>query len=98
MGERNRVHHARSRRRNYAYLRQYVKDHPCVDCGQVFHFAAMDFDHVRGEKVAGVSQLASQPVSMEKLLVEVAKCEVRCANCHRVRTFKVLVAQGRAWE
>ncbi len=95
---RKRASGAKARQRNYVFLRQYVKDHPCVDCGQVFHFAAMDFDHVRGEKVAGISRLAAQPASMEKILAEVAKCDIRCANCHRTRTFKVPVEEGRAWE
>lgn len=44
----------------------------------------MDFDHVRGEKLANVSDLVGAPT--EDLLAEVAKCELVCATCHRVRT------------
>lgn len=36
-----------------------------------FHFAAMDFDHVRGVK---------EP---EALKAELAKCEIVCANCRK---------------
>ena len=46
----------------------------------------MDFDHVRGEKVANVSSIWSRK-SWEAVLEEVAKCEVVCANCHRLRTW-----------
>jgi hypothetical protein len=46
----------------------------------------MDFDHVRGEKVANVSVLVAGGASRRRVLAEIAKCEVVCANCHRERT------------
>jgi hypothetical protein len=42
----------------------------------------MDFDHVRGEKLGCVPQMSS----VERILAEAAKCDVVCANCHRIRT------------
>ena len=48
----------------------------------------MDLDHVRGGKEFKVSdavQLA-YGVSLERSWAEIAKCDVVCANCHRVRT------------
>lgn len=61
-----------------------AKDTPCADCGEDFPAEAMDFDHVRGVKVANVSDLmACHPSLVE---AEIAKCEVVCANCHRLRT------------
>lgn len=56
----------------------------CVDCGYHFHPAALHFDHVRGEKTINVC--ASKSLAQAK--TEIAKCEVRCANCHAVKTFK----------
>jgi hypothetical protein len=59
----------------------------CADCGQWFPPCAMDFDHVRGVKVRTVSQLIPNS-SLEKLLLEIDKCELVCACCHRIRTAK----------
>lgn len=69
------------------YVRSLKEGKPCVDCGGVFHFAAMDFDHLPGfTKSCTVSLMAS--ASRETVDREVAKCELVCANCHRVRTYK----------
>ena len=67
-------------------LIESVKNVPCSDCGQLFHHCAMDFDHVRGQKVESVSFLKKFH-SISKIKKEIEKCEVVCANCHRVRTY-----------
>lgn len=59
---------------------------PCADCGVRYPPYVMDFDHVRGDKVDLVPRMAVRPVSLLHLLREIAKCEVVCANCHRLRT------------
>jgi hypothetical protein len=66
-----------------------AKDRPCVDCGQSYPWYVMDFDHVRGQKLANISAAAFS-WSVPKLLEEMAKCDVVCSNCHRVRTFERL--------
>ena len=57
----------------------------CVDCGYSEHAVALDFDHRPGE-----IKLFSIGIKWEgalvPLLAEIAKCDIRCANCHRVRT------------
>lgn len=65
-----------------------LKNNPCLDCGGSFPLECMDFDHVRGVKVAGISALVGRAKSMELVIAEVAKCELVCANCHRIRTRK----------
>jgi len=60
-----------------------LKAEPCVDCGRTFPPAAMDFDHVRGVKVANISQMLRSPRA--ELDAEIAKCELVCATCHRLR-------------
>ncbi len=58
----------------------------CIDCGYWEHAEALDFDHRPGEeKVRNVSQMTSN-ASWERIVAEIAKCDVVCANCHRVRT------------
>jgi len=56
----------------------------CIDCGYNEHAEALDFDHVKGQKKFNVSIISTR--SLESLMEEIAKCEVVCANCHRVRT------------
>lgn len=57
----------------------------CADCGYREHHAALHFDHVRGEKLLNVCNAKS----IAQAEAEIAKCEVRCANCHAVRTFRL---------
>lgn len=64
---------------------------PCMDCGGRFPSVAMDFDHVRGTKVSNVSLLRAHAV--ETIREEIAKCDVVCSNCHRIRTAKRLRAR-----
>lgn len=63
-----------------------IKAKGCTDCKQVFHPVAMDFDHVRGEKVLSISEMRQRGWSLTKIRKEIAKCEVVCAVCHRIRT------------
>jgi hypothetical protein len=65
------------------FLWDYLLQHPCVDCGEADP-VVLDFDHVRGVKRKEVSKLVT--ASTKTLLEEIAKCDVRCANCHRRRT------------
>lgn len=64
-----------------------MKQVPCADCKKFFPPCCMDFDHVRGKKVANVSKIAADG-RIEDLLAEIEKCEVVCAICHRIRTAK----------
>lgn len=61
-----------------------LKDAPCMDCGNRFPPECMDFDHARGEKVFGIGP--NWDMRPERLMVEVAKCDLVCSNCHRIRT------------
>ena len=65
-----------------------AKRRPCMDCGGVFPTECMDFDHVRGSKRCNVSAMLQH--SVESVLEEISKCEVVCANCHRIRTHRRL--------
>ncbi len=59
----------------------------CVDCGAMYPHWMLDFDHRPGhEKVGSPTQLM-RTNSYEKAMAEVRKCDVVCANCHRIRTY-----------
>lgn len=90
--ERNRNRHVRAvndlrreRRRRNRRLMDEAKNRPCADCGQMYPPYVMDFDHVRGTKLGNVSEMVSSATTLA-LLAEIAKCDVVCANCHRLRT------------
>lgn len=62
-----------------------LKSAPCLDCGEPFLPCAMDYDHVRGEKRHAIADMVGR-FSWEQVEVEIAKCDLVCANCHRMRT------------
>jgi hypothetical protein len=81
----------RYRDENRPLIREYLRAHPCVDCGEA-DIVVLDFDHRDpSEKSHNVILLAMHK-PWNRVLLEIAKCEVRCANCHRKRT-----AQQFAW-
>lgn len=82
---RTRAHRPHARDGYYAWLITYLRSHPCVDCGESDPLV-LQFDHREGtHKVAAIAELVRRS-SWVALLAEIAKCELRCANCHRVRT------------
>lgn len=68
------------------YIRQ-VKNVPCMDCGKKYPYYVMEFDHRKGElKFKDVASMVVE--GFDRIKIEIAKCDVVCANCHRVRTFQ----------
>lgn len=77
---------ARTKRRRAAtraWVIEYLRGHPCVDCGES-DIVVLEFDHLR-DKRANVSVLV-QNGELWQVRAEIEKCEVVCANCHRRRT------------
>ena|ERR1051326_7363702 len=71
------------RLRGYIYF--YLMAHPCVDCG-TDDIRVLEFDHVRGKKKYNIAHLLCTTFSLATLKKEITKCDVRCANCHRIKT------------
>jgi len=65
-------------------LWEYKQGKSCKDCGYN-NPLALEFDHL-GDKLHDVGWMASQGFSWKAVLSEIAKCEIVCANCHRIRT------------
>lgn len=79
----------RNRKRKAAvqdFVRQYKESHPCTDCGVQYPFYVMQFDHTGTDKTAHVAVLAAK-TTLPRVMEEIAKCEVVCANCHAARTY-----------
>ena len=85
------AHKQRYLDRNHRYRRE-IKDYvhglkeasPCVDCGINYPYYVMDFDHLE-DKVGAISYLSATG-RIGALKKEIKKCEIVCANCHRIRT------------
>jgi hypothetical protein len=79
------------RKRHGQKIREIVleaKDRPCMDCGVHYHAWVMDFDHrEHGDKEFLISKASWRGNAIERVIAEIAKCDVVCANCHRMRTF-----------
>ena len=86
----------REREARIQAIAEAAKARPCADCGIQYAPWQMDFDHVRGEKIERVSQIANRATSIRKLLAEIVKCEVVCANCHRDGTHYRQCKRSRA--
>jgi hypothetical protein len=70
-------------------LIRQAKAKPCADCGVMYPYYVMDFDHRPGsDKTSNLTKLAQRGASREVLLAEIAKCDVVYANCHRERTYR----------
>ena len=89
--------HKRKTSRDYYIKRRAwvdgLKDKPCKDCGGKFPPECMDFDHVSGDKEFEIHNKIM--TNKQVLLKEIAKCEVVCSNCHRIRTKKSKLLQKR---
>lgn len=64
-----------------------LKSVPCTDCNNIFDPVCMDFDHLpEFEKVREISYMLRHRWAWPKIEAEIKKCEVVCANCHRLRS------------
>jgi len=89
--ERERAQTRRASARYRARIRAIIaeaKSRPCADCDGRFPTYVMDFDHVRGDKEFTVSKAVQRAyaLTLSRVRAEIAKCDVVCANCHRIRT------------
>ena len=80
-----RAHKQRLRVERTAYLLEYFRVNPCVDCGETDP-VVLEFDHLR-DKLFDIGPALVQK-RWRAVLSEIEKCEVVCANCHRRRTMR----------
>lgn len=77
----------RHRIRVRAKLFDYLSTKSCVDCGEN-NPVVLEFDHkgLKG-KFKSVAKMLSGHYGWESVLLEIRKCEIRCANCHRKKSY-----------
>ena len=72
--------------RAYAYLGPYLLSHSCVDCGER-DILVLEFDYRdRRMKEGAIGHIIQGGATLEKVIKEVEKCDIRCSNCHRRKT------------
>ena len=64
------------------------KQQPCMDCDGTFSAECMDLDHREGEGKDFEIGARIITKAWAKVLTEIEKCDLVCANCHRIRTKK----------
>lgn len=69
---------------NRVLVYTYLSEHPCVDCGESDP-AVLEFDHI-ATKYRDISLMTRTGFAWTTIRAEIAKCIVRCANCHRRKT------------
>jgi hypothetical protein len=75
----------RYREENRPLIREYLRSHPCVDCGET-DIVVLDFDHRDPTAKAHNVVVLATHKGWNRVLEKIAKCDVRCSNCHRRRT------------
>lgn len=76
---------SQARVRNREYVIQYLLEHPCVDCGETEPIF-LEFDHIGDDKVLEVGSMVHTGWALGSIRAEIAKCEVRCLKCHKIKT------------
>ena len=84
----HRKQQVKNRRREIKHrYRAYKQGLECSECGlsgKDNHWA-LEHHHINpDEKVTTISHLVSSGYSWDKIMEEVAKCIISCANCHRL--------------
>lgn len=62
---------------------KYLSNKSCADCGED-NPIVLEFDHLSDKEFDIGSKIGHY--SYDKILKEINKCDVVCANCHRIRT------------
>jgi hypothetical protein len=86
-------------KKRQAVTLQWLRDlrrRPCDDCSESFPPYVMDFDHRDpSKKLFAITTGSAYLMAREKLITEIEKCDIVCANCHALRTYASLMERRR---
>ena len=86
MTRNERKHQLRNKKKKY--IRDYLNEHPCEVCWET-RPVCLEFHHIdQNTKWFEPWMYAWRDMSIKRLQEEINKCQVLCANCHRVETAK----------
>ena len=80
--------------RNQVVVSEYLKGKKCADC-PITNPVVLTFDHVRGKKLWTISDMVKHSWGLKTIFEEIAKCEIRCFNCHMIKDS--LRRGGKKW-
>lgn len=84
--ERSKISRDRTRPEIRRKIQAYLKEHPCIDCGNN-DIEVLEFDHRDASiKEFQIGNAIRRAISWKRIQLEIEKCDIRCANCHRKRT------------
>ena len=70
-----------------SFIKSYKAATPCVDCGHNFNYYVMQFDHLpQYTKNFNISNFSDYTRDVTKVIEEMKKCDLVCANCHAERS------------
>jgi hypothetical protein len=65
---------------------EYLKDKRCSHCG-INDRRVLEFDHIDAStKSFSIASAITSTYSWNKILDEIEKCQILCANCHKIKT------------
>lgn len=74
------------RKKLKSWFDEFQKELECERC-EFDDYRALQFHHVKDNKVEDVSTMVAHGYSRENIMREVEKCEVLCANCHEIEHY-----------
>ena len=63
-----------------------LKEKPCTDCVVQYPPYVMQWDHITDDKNFTIG--SNWQFGIDRILAEIEKCELVCANCHAERTHR----------
>lgn len=85
MKQRNRKWEKKRLLEHTLWLKEIKELSGCIDCNSKLPGSCYHFDHIKGIKLFNIGTANS--LSRKRVLEEIKKCEIVCANCHGIRTF-----------
>ena len=87
-GKNNTEYQIFKRKRRSRWLNKYKERKGCEICGYSENGVALDFDHKDPSLKRFNVSSRSLTYSLKQIFLEVRKCRILCANCHRIHTYK----------
>ena len=85
--EKAKLRQSERRKQFKEWYKEYKSNLKCGKCG-FSHPAALDFHHTDSSKKEFSLGSTGLSVSKERFLKEIQKCEILCANCHRIHHYE----------